>query len=125
MEINIDHTKSAMSGMADEAQRFYDIMNNNTGIILKAAGELAEYQARLTDAQNQLSVYSQKVNQLAKDLETQKTINTQLQATVSNLKRQNDDLKNGRGGGGRGGQSAREIEEAALGIAKNIHTYGS
>ena len=129
MEINIDHTKSAMSGMANEAQRFYDIMNNNTGIVLKAAGELAEYQARLTDAQNQLSVYSQKVNQMAKDLETQKTINTQLEATVSDLKRQNEDLKNnankGGGKGGSGGQSAREIEEAALGIAKNIHTYGS
>lgn len=102
IDATVDRVESSLSDMADEAQRFYDIMNNNTGIILQAAGELAEYQSRLTDAQNQLSVYSQEVNRLASDLETQKTINTQLEATVTSLQSENESLRNG-GGGGAGG----------------------
>ena len=109
IDTNLQHTTTSMSELADEAQRFYDIMNNNTGVILQAAGELAEYQAKLTDAENELSVYSEKVNKLGQDLETQKTINTQLNATNSDLQRQLEqakkDAENARNGGGSGSGS--------------------
>lgn len=109
IDTNLQHTTTSMSELADEAQRFYDIMNNNTGVILQAAGELAEYQAKLTDAENELSVYSEKVNKLGQDLETQKTINTQLTATNSDLQRQLEqakkDAENARNGGGSGSGS--------------------
>lgn len=109
IDTNLQHTTTSMSELADEAQRFYDIMNNNTGVILQAAGELAEYQAKLTDAENELSVYSEKVNKLGQDLETQKTINTQLNATNSDLQRQLEQAKKdaeaARNGGGSGSGS--------------------
>lgn len=131
IETNIDRVQVSMSSMADEAQRFYDIMNNNTGTVLKAAKELAEYQARLTDAQNELSVYSDRVNQLAKDLETQKTINTQLTTTNTELQRQLEDEKNkaksgsGGSGSGGGGGSRNKPPDADWGVAAAIWIDGN
>lgn len=130
IDTNLQHTTTSMSELADEAQRFYDIMNNNTGVILQAAGELAEYQAKLTDAENELSVYSEKVNKLGQDLETQKTINTQLNATNSDLQRQLEqakkDAENARNGGGSGsgGGSGGSLTRNRVGEIFYLIHYG-
>lgn len=126
-------TNQAMSDLTSSAKEFYNFLEDKSGVVQRAAQDLAYYQNKLTDMGDEMNAYYTEWNKRGKELESEKAINSQLNIDIDSLKKEKEQLekqleeavKGSNKGGGSGNKGNYSDSDIAWGIAQNIWTYGS
>jgi len=98
MEAAIDDVSDSMCELKDNAGELFNLLEQKSGSIVTAADAITDLQAQLTDANNKMSDYVQKINTLTAE-------NKKLNTTITQM--QNGTYGSSSGSGGAGGGSGR------------------
>ena len=126
----INNSVDATTELRDSTSQFFEQLKNDSGVISKYENQIVDLTKSMQDAKNGMAAYKQQVDELQSKLTTKEQESAQLTAANSSLQALVDSMRNsgsngGGSSGGGGGSDGGVDEGTALGIAKNIWTYGS
>lgn len=106
LQYQFDTTTDSLNDLNSSAHDFYNFLEDKSGIVREAANDLAYYQKKMTDMNNKMNAYYRSWNEMSKQLESQKAINSQLQAQLEGKTNKGKGRGNSNGSGSGSGSGS-------------------